>query len=202
MSNFAVDSNRNIAAIRTGALIGGIHGITTPVVDTPYRLMPNTDSAAKVTDNNTAIDLGALRTDIRGADISGWHLRVLTSGYEALYTIAEYDATTEIAQLDTYNGSGNISEHVARLPATFDVVYYPQMLLPLTLTFAAAANETVHIEYTAENAVTPTTRVRLITLVHGDQLILPIQEVDKLFYNFSTVPAGNFSITWGEQYVS
>ena len=206
MSEFVVDNNRNIAAIRGGPMIGGIWGETNPTAATWLRLMPNTNSAAKAADNPTGIDLGALRTDIAGANIQNWRLRVLTEGYQAAYTVGEYDATTEIAQMKLYVSSGNIEEHIARFPATFDVLYYPQMLLPLTLGFstgAASPDNVMDIGYTAEDAVTPTNVVHLQRVVSGDQIILPIQEIDKLFYRYPTVGTGDtYSIAWGESYVA
>ena len=204
MAEFVVDANRNISAIRAGSILGGFYGHPTPTADTWYRLMWQSDVGEKVASDPIGISIGALRGDIRGSDIRGWDLRILTEGYRARFKVAGYDATTGIAKMSIYR-TGNVSDILKRFPATFDFLLYPEMLSPLTVQFTtdATTDNIMDIGYTAEDAVDPSTIIHLSRLANGAQFILPTQEIDKIFYRFPSVAAGSgYSFSWGEHYVT
>lgn len=202
MSQYAKDSNYNVTPIRLGSPIGGYYTPSSPAQNTWYRLMPESNTGAKVSGDDRQLEIGTLRSDVRNADITGWHLDILTQSYLDQFFIESYDAATGRATIDASRHGGNIETHIKRLPSTYDFVLYPELILPLAINYMSSATDDIEIGYVSDDVLNPTDVVKLVTLSPGELLVLPVNRVDRVFYRFTaSSPASDNAISWGEHYV-
>ena len=189
---FAHDSNGNTVPVRDGDPIGGVFvpGATL-AVDTWHRLMPH-GSATHVDIEKDELDIGALRADILGANLSNWQLHILNDGYQAHYRVKKYDAPSEILTADTINYE---SVNFSNLPTTVSWVIRPHMIQPFTLHNRDSSTNAVEIGYSPNNISSSV--IELAILPAGTSLLIPVSNIHKLFFRYAAIVAADV-LEWGE----
>jgi len=206
MSQYAIERNDRVTNIRLGSIVGGYYRPPSGLqANTWHRLMPQSDSGAKVSGDNRQLNIGTLRSDLRNADIIDWHVKVLTAGYEDHFVIENYDAVTGYAKMNASLHGGNIETHIDRLPASYDFVLYPELLNEFCINYMGTATDTLEIGYVAKDVLNPsaTEVIKLTELSPGQLVTIRSRSIDKVFYRFPTftTSAAN-DISWGEHYVA
>ncbi len=203
----ALDANSRTLGVREGlppgeflTLTGGETPVETPVVaNAAKRLMPHGNGAALVSDKANQLNLGSGNPRDSILSVVGWNLKILNPGYRQMRQIESVDGSvlTLSSKLDYVEGLGTLTAN------TIQWVIYPILALPLCIHYRKEIDSSaLFIGFTDGVAYQPTPK-KYVEIDGGESVILPTQQLDKIFYWFGgdAKTAGTADISWGEHCV-
>lgn len=209
MSNaYAIEENYRETGVRQGNPIGGYYKVPSSIAtDTWHRLMPSGNTGAVVAssvDNyKEKLNIGALRSDITNAPIGGWLFFVLKQGYQEMYQIRTYDASSGIIHL-VRSHTQNTEMALHNLPSgSIEFVIFPVAILDMKINYNKSATDTLEIGFQPEDKWGSDGVQSLGIMEPGQVFGIPNQRLDRLMFKFDDYTSGaeNF-FSWGEHYVA
>ena len=196
MNTFKQDANYNLTSIRGGSAIGGKYDPSGLTANTWYRMVPSGNTAQKVASTEPnyrqKLNLGnPLRADITNANLTGWRLKILNTGYqEGPHIISENSGGIVTLQSPI--------KHFDALPASVEYVIYPEVLNPLVVHCRGA--NAVEFGRSEDEGYSLSKVDSLGDVETGEKLIFPYENLDTLCFRYATV--GNTDrLVWGEHYI-
>lgn len=185
------DAQQTVTELRDIGLIG-FEVVPALAANTWSRLMPHGSAAAISDEEGWFLNIGSLPTDIEaGVGLLGWDVVILNDGNYQIHTV-EMMSGAVLGLATKIEGVATGIQYVLR----------PPLVNAFVFNYSAAADDTVELGYTLTNAYSVTAPIALAALAPGQSLVLPIRQVERLFYRFPTVTMNaENTISWGEHYI-
>ena len=199
----ALDQNFNRLPTREGLPVGEFRTLADGAAEKPVtvwrRLMPHGETGETYTDNKYRFKTGALRSTI--LDATGWILEILNPGYRQKGRIKEVgtDSVTLEEVLKFYEGLKGAS-------TSLEWVVYPVLDFPISIRHRSDdANNNLEVGIAKEEIYTPTNVVKYDEIESGLSVIIPTQQIQRVFYKYTgsrnQADSADIDLVWGEHYV-